>query len=466
MQRLSSLLLLAAAAAAQDTVADRFLSQEREAFGHFERKDHAKAVEAFEAQIAIFKDNPRPYYNIACCYALQGEADRAATWLRLAIDHGWRDAEWLANDSDFDGIRETDAYRACWRELADARRADPPAMPRRLPLGSVPSADSVREAIGTSFLEERILRDAKEELLAEHQLRKEFFRLYDERVARLGRYIAENGDARDSDRAGHERVRTAMLYLSHAGEDDDRLRRVAAGYVVRMADEFLRGWPSSPLLPDVLYWRAYAKGVLDEDREETLDTLRHLPRDFPDFRFADHARAELCVQLLKLGRRDELKRALARVEARAEKDPALRARLMEARLVAKGLPKANEFDPRGFTARHLKDWDGYVLLACVATGDTRCERLLKTVRDFASGRKGLKTFVFVLDPPEMTPDDALHAWIREHAAGVTEVIPRARQALDLLWLDDVPTLILARNGAVLAVDPTDAELAKALGGSS
>ncbi|MHC4955860.1 MAG: tetratricopeptide repeat protein, partial [Planctomycetota bacterium] len=89
------LLVLASSAAAQKaqiqaTLGEQFLAQERAAFTLYEKKAWPDAVAAFEKQIALYADNPRPYYNIACVYALQGHADRAAVWLKLSIDHGWR----------------------------------------------------------------------------------------------------------------------------------------------------------------------------------------------------------------------------------------------------------------------------------------------------------------------------------------------------------------------------------------
>ncbi|MHC4550183.1 MAG: hypothetical protein ACYTEZ_15540 [Planctomycetota bacterium] len=73
--RLVTWLLLGGAVAAQDKgVAERFLAQEEKAFVHYHRREWSRAIAAFEQQIAIFSGNPRPYYNIACCYGLQGDA--------------------------------------------------------------------------------------------------------------------------------------------------------------------------------------------------------------------------------------------------------------------------------------------------------------------------------------------------------------------------------------------------------
>ena len=446
----AALLLVAAAAAAQDSIADRYLAQERAAFGHFETEDWERAVAAFERQIAIFRDNPRPFYNIACCYARQGDADRAGTWMALAVLHGWRDLEWFEADPDFASVRGTEAYAAAVRLVRDALRRDPPAMPGHVDPATTAPADDVTTITWPSLLEERILRE-QERLHMEHQLRRKLFDVYDRRMARLARYIAENGDAKDAHEAGHERVRTALLYLSRAGagEDDADLRLVAAVTVANTAEEFLRGWPGSPLLPDVLYWRAFALGTLDDHRGDAAVLLRGLLADFPDFRFGNEARAELCSLLVREGLRDELVREFARIEAAADRDPSLRARLTEARLVAKGMPAPDRLDPSGALAAALKDWRGPVCYACVVRGDEASEEALADLRT----REGVRTVVLALDPPSRTTDEELRPWLERHAVGLT-VVPRGANLVEMLWLSEVPTLIYVRDGVVQSVGRT------------
>jgi len=52
------------------------------------------------------------HYNVACFFAMLGEADRAIEHLTHAIDNGFAMVEWIANDPDFAGIRELDAFQA------------------------------------------------------------------------------------------------------------------------------------------------------------------------------------------------------------------------------------------------------------------------------------------------------------------------------------------------------------------
>jgi tetratricopeptide (TPR) repeat protein len=342
---LPTLLALATAAAAQDDRAERFVAQEREAFGHFEQERWAEAIAAFEAQIAIFADNPRPYYNIACAYARQGNAARAATWLRLSIARGWRDAEHLAQDSDFAAVRDDAAFKACLDLLAQARRADPDPLPRRVAPESVPAAQAVGFILAASYIEERALQ-ATEPLLGAHDYRKRLFRLYDERMATLARYIAENGDARDAHEAARARVDTAARYLETATTDsaaDRSLRTLAARYVLATAAEFLRGYPGSPLLSHVLLLRAHALRKLGRTTAAE-EALRVVIADHPGGDNATRARLQLCILLADAGRTDDLRKTFKPLRSEADVNPAIAQALrgpemLRARLLAEGLPR-------------------------------------------------------------------------------------------------------------------------------
>ncbi len=61
---------------------------------------YADAVDAFEAQNETGFSTDTATYNLACSYALMGEADPAFKWLYAAMDEGFLDAEHLVNDPD------------------------------------------------------------------------------------------------------------------------------------------------------------------------------------------------------------------------------------------------------------------------------------------------------------------------------------------------------------------------------
>jgi hypothetical protein len=428
-----ALLLLAAAALAQDIdeVRARYLAQEEEAFGHYRRKDYAKAVEAFERQIAIFPDNPRPHYNIACCYALQGDAARAGTWLTLAVDGGWRDAAHLAHDPDFDRVRQSADYIASLAKLKRSREMDPDPMPRIVPAPEAPS--SLRVAIALSQREEKAIRRMRS-IHGDHQFRKRLFDALDRRMAVLARYIAENGDARDAGDAATARVATAALYLAEGrGEPDRELCLVAAAYILRTAEEFLRGYPGDPRLPGVLLARAFALRTLRRDAE-AIALLRTVRADHRAQ--AAQADAELCT-LLPAG--DELKEARARLGDQAP---------VRARLLCDGMPSILDLDEA--VAARVAAHGGLVAYVFVAEGDPESELLLEQIPDTT---ERLLPIVVCIDAG---PDSVW--WLSEHARTFLIVENGAEAARRL---GGVPQVVVARkDGTVVAIDPDAAELAR------
>ncbi len=50
------------------------------------------------------------FYNAACVFALQGDADKALEMLDKSIDAGWRDIAWMQKDSDLVSVRNDDRW--------------------------------------------------------------------------------------------------------------------------------------------------------------------------------------------------------------------------------------------------------------------------------------------------------------------------------------------------------------------
>lgn len=57
-------------------------------------------------------EEPQVLYNIACVYALLGEADRAIDCLEKSITHGWGQRQWMEHDPDLASLREHPRFRA------------------------------------------------------------------------------------------------------------------------------------------------------------------------------------------------------------------------------------------------------------------------------------------------------------------------------------------------------------------
>ncbi|MHC4849828.1 MAG: TPR end-of-group domain-containing protein, partial [Planctomycetota bacterium] len=324
------LVLLGATLVCAEGAGDRFIEQEQLAFASLAGKDYEAAIAAFEKQIAIYPASPRPYYNIACCYALTNRAERAAVWLELAILRGYRDAKHLDEDADFALIRKSDAFRRA-RKLLDEL---PPLLPQPLSPATVPAAGSV-----TRILADGILAQAQLELdlrlMEPAQVDARLFALYDRQMARLARYIEENGDARDAHLAGRERVRIASLYRVGA-QPGSKLDTVARTYIRLTAEEFTERWPTSPYLFEIRFWRAAAEG--------DTQALQQLIIDAP--RGAVAARATAALMLRDPATRTTLYPRFLRRYRNTEVGALLLAtRLWKIRLEQEGLPDGLEFEP-------------------------------------------------------------------------------------------------------------------------
>ncbi len=95
------------------------------------RHDEAEILylKIHEARKRLHGDNhpetANSLYNLACLEALRGNRTKAMDWLRLSVEAGWVDADWMAKDSDLESLHgpEFDALVARARENAAAQRA-------------------------------------------------------------------------------------------------------------------------------------------------------------------------------------------------------------------------------------------------------------------------------------------------------------------------------------------------------
>ena len=81
---------------------------------------HEKGLIIDEQLAKLCPDDPEVHYNLACSYALTGQCDLAAESLDAAINLGYRDFKWMAQDPDLKNLRlhaEYKKIRAKVREL-------------------------------------------------------------------------------------------------------------------------------------------------------------------------------------------------------------------------------------------------------------------------------------------------------------------------------------------------------------
>ncbi|MCI0701040.1 MAG: hypothetical protein L0241_08150 [Planctomycetia bacterium] len=71
-----------------------------------------------EKLVAVRPTDPTAHYNLACRYALLKQRDKAITALRKAVELGYRDFQFMAEDHDLDSIRKDPRFRKLIKEFA------------------------------------------------------------------------------------------------------------------------------------------------------------------------------------------------------------------------------------------------------------------------------------------------------------------------------------------------------------
>jgi TolB-like protein/Flp pilus assembly protein TadD len=70
------------------------------------------AIDYIRRSLEIEPEDANILYNIACAYSQLGMSDEALSSLKMAVDKGYADREWMEHDSDFASIRATPRFQA------------------------------------------------------------------------------------------------------------------------------------------------------------------------------------------------------------------------------------------------------------------------------------------------------------------------------------------------------------------
>lgn len=79
------------------------------------------AVQLYHLLIKAGRAEYDDLYNLACCYARVGKTAAAAKYLRLSVEGGFTDVGHIITDPDFDGVKDTPAFKAVIDELIGAQ---------------------------------------------------------------------------------------------------------------------------------------------------------------------------------------------------------------------------------------------------------------------------------------------------------------------------------------------------------
>ena len=79
--------------------------------------EHEAGLEWAGKALAIDPTDAGICYNVACLYAVEGDADRAIDCLEDAVRAGFAHRDWIENDPDLDSLREDPRFQALsWPE--------------------------------------------------------------------------------------------------------------------------------------------------------------------------------------------------------------------------------------------------------------------------------------------------------------------------------------------------------------
>lgn len=86
--------------------------------------DYAGAAAYYLHYLARDAANAGQIYNLACCYGLLGEAELASRYIERAYSAGFDDVGWIAEDPDFQAVRETAVFAATLDSLTRLQREE------------------------------------------------------------------------------------------------------------------------------------------------------------------------------------------------------------------------------------------------------------------------------------------------------------------------------------------------------
>lgn len=73
--------------------------------------DYKLAAELFQQLLKSGCKDCNNIYNLACCYGQLGNAEDAARYLRLSVERGFSNIEYIRNDPDFQKVRQSPKFQ-------------------------------------------------------------------------------------------------------------------------------------------------------------------------------------------------------------------------------------------------------------------------------------------------------------------------------------------------------------------
>ena len=95
-----------------DKLFDLIYKEEEELEG-----EDSDKIDSYKQAIRIDPDDALAHYNLACCYSLLGNVNKALESLGRSIDLGFDDIKHIENDSDLNGLRDEAGYKKLINKL-------------------------------------------------------------------------------------------------------------------------------------------------------------------------------------------------------------------------------------------------------------------------------------------------------------------------------------------------------------
>lgn len=302
---LLSLFLVTATVSAQssDDQAGRFNRLDADGTRYLKSGEFRNAIECFSEQVALAPENPGVFYNLACAYALDGNTKEALRNLQISTATGWSAASHAKSDPDLKSLHHEPAFLRIVDLMQDneerwIRRSecahtplDPADMPRFASLSTLTAHyDSLQEAVARNGYR-----------FGRNRTTESRWHIIDQRIAALRRYVSEQD-------GNHEAEAAAMAIVQRFGDYKDQriwsLWDMDGPAAVTASDEFIKQFPQSVHLPEVLYLRAlavwFSRDVPQDDAEASAyfpyeavkqadQHLAEIIRDYPESPIAARA---------------------------------------------------------------------------------------------------------------------------------------------------------------------------------
>jgi len=85
------------------------------------RGDYAKGLEVDRRLVQLRPDDAIVHYNLACSMSLMGEIEGAFAELKLAVDLGYNDLDYILSDGDLDNIRKDPRFSEFIDRIAEEK---------------------------------------------------------------------------------------------------------------------------------------------------------------------------------------------------------------------------------------------------------------------------------------------------------------------------------------------------------